>query len=144
MEIDEETRRVEDFVKRIGGRPISEDELAAFAHIAGFVEPGVDPRTSPMWESSFPHRQALASQYLLGRKDRTLAEVASFDRPVLLVKGSRSSPWLKAIVDVLGDHFPRATVLELDGTHACHLEKIDEFMEAFDRHLTRPDAPSRG
>lgn len=140
MEMDEETRRMEDFTRRVGGRTIGEDDLAEFALMAGFVEEGADPRMSPMWESWLPHRQALAAQDLLGRKDRTLAEVESFDRPVLLVKGTQSSPWLRSIVDVLGAHYPRATVLELDGTHACHIEQIDAFMAALDAHLAGADA----
>jgi hypothetical protein len=47
----------------------------------------------------------------------------------------RSRPWGRS-VDVLGDRLPNATVLELPGDHASHIQSIDAFLEAFEKHLT--------
>lgn len=33
------------------------------------------------------------------------------------------------------ERLPNATVVELDGDHACHIESIDAFLEAFEKHL---------
>ncbi|MGQ0670746.1 MAG: HD-GYP domain-containing protein, partial [Actinomycetota bacterium] len=67
--------------------------------------------------------------------DAVRAVLRAFDRPVLLVKGTVSTEWLRAIVDILGEHYPRATVIDLPGSHACHIESIDAFLEALEAHL---------
>jgi pimeloyl-ACP methyl ester carboxylesterase len=77
----------------------------------------------------------VANQGGLGKKARTLEEVETFERPVLLVKGTQSSSLDRAIVDRLGRHYPRATVLELEGSHASHVERIDEFLAELGKHL---------
>jgi hypothetical protein len=55
---------------------------------------------------------------------------------VLLVKGTQSSPWVRDIADALGRHYATATVLDLEGTHACHIERINEFMPRLEEHLS--------
>lgn len=42
--------------------------------------------------------------------------------PTLLVKGTVTAHWLKRVVEVLGQHLPDVTVLELEGDHACHIQ----------------------
>lgn len=88
-----------------------------------------------MWERWLPHKGALANQGGLGKKARALEEIEGFERPVLLVKGTESSSWLRGIVDALGRHYPRATVLDLEGSHACHVERIDEFLAELEKQL---------
>lgn len=134
-EMEREIARLDAYIRRIAGKPVSEDDLAEFLQIAGFVRDRDEGSSHPAWERWLPHRATLASQGDLGRKERTLAELASFDRPVLLVKGTVSSDWLRRIVDALGAAYPNSTVLDLPGSHACHIESIDAFMEALERHL---------
>lgn len=133
--MEREVARVDAFIDRVGGRPVSEDDLAEFLEMAGLVARASEARAHPMWERWLPHRTALANQQNLGRKERTLEELGRFDRPVLLVKGTESTSVDRRIVDALGRSYPRATVLELPGTHACHIESIDAFLEAFEDHL---------
>ena len=135
-EADREMARVDTFIARVSGKSPSEDDLAEFLVIAGFVRDPSQARSHPMWERWLPHKGALANQGGLGRKARALEEVERFEGPVLLVKGTRSSPWLRDIVDALGRHYPRATVLDLEGSHACHVEQIDEFMPRLEEHLS--------
>jgi hypothetical protein len=86
-------------------------------------------RTLPQWPNWVPHRQALAALHLLGHTtDRSLAELEAFDRPVLLIKGSASSRYLRQVVDLLGQRLPRATVVELPGGHASHIESREIFL----------------
>jgi hypothetical protein len=47
---------------------------------------------------------------------------------------------LKRVVDVLGERLQNASVVELDGDHAHHLQSIDAFLETLEGHLTRADA----
>jgi hypothetical protein len=56
-------------------------------------------------------------------------------RPVQLVKGAVSTAWLRRIVDILARWFTQTTVLELEGDHACHIQSMDAFLDALDKHL---------
>jgi pimeloyl-ACP methyl ester carboxylesterase len=137
-EMERDVAYLDAFIERIADRPVDEDGLAEFLEIAGFVPDRREARSHPNWERWLPHRTALASQRDLGKKGRTLEELVSFDPPVLLVKGTVSTAWLRSIVDVLSQSYPRATVIDLPGSHACHIESIDAFMESFKKHLTSP------
>jgi len=59
---------------------------------------------------------------------------------VLLTKGTQTADWLKRLVDVLGERLPDASVLELEGDHAHHIESIDAFLAALEELLTRTEA----
>jgi pimeloyl-ACP methyl ester carboxylesterase len=134
-EADQEMAVVDAFIARVSGKPTTEDDLAEFLAIAGFVRDPTEARGHPMWERWLPHKGALSNQHGLGRKVRRLEEVEGFERPVLLVKGTESSSWLRGIIDALKRHYPRATVLDLEGSHACHVERIDEFLTELEKHL---------
>jgi pimeloyl-ACP methyl ester carboxylesterase len=135
-EADADMAHLDAFIARVSGKPTTEDELAEFLAMAGFVQDPAQARDHPMWDRWLPHRGALANQGELGKKARTLEEVEGFEQPVLLIKGTESSPWLRDIVDALGRHYPRATVVDLEGSHACHIERIDEFMIRLEEHLS--------
>jgi hypothetical protein len=40
------------------------------------------------------------------------------------------------VVDVLAERLPNATVVELPGDHAAHIQNIDAFLEALESHVT--------
>ncbi len=135
-EVDEEVRRVNAFMHDLAGRPVSEENLGQFLRLAGFVEAGEDPRRHPNWERWVPHRMALSWSFeAVDHPGRTLAELASIACPVLLVKGTVTTEWLKRVVVVLDEQLPNATVRELPGDHACHIQSIDLFLEALETHL---------
>lgn len=71
------------------------------------------------------------------RSGRSIQEPANTRCPVLLVKGSVTTEGDKRVVDILGERLPKATVLELPGDHASHIESIAAVLEAFERHLAR-------
>lgn len=65
------------------------------------------------------------------------AGIEGFQRlkiPTLLVRGRSTAPWLSATVDVLAARLPNASVVELDGGHACLLESAPEFVAALVAH----------
>jgi pimeloyl-ACP methyl ester carboxylesterase len=133
----EQVERLNEFIRRIAGREVSDDELGQFLELAAFIQPGEDPRHHPQWERWVPHKQALSWQRSVDRSDRSLDELGSISCPVLLVKGTVTADWLKRVVDVLGQRIPNATVLELEGNHASHIESIDAFLEGLEAHLDR-------
>lgn len=74
------------------------------------------------------------SEKLMG-SDHTLADLAAVECPVLLTKGTMTAKAERRIVDLLALHLPDATVVDLEGSHAHHIESIDRFLDALERHL---------
>lgn len=136
-ERDQQVDRLNEFIGRIAGREISDDELGQFLELAAFIQPGEDARQHPNWERWVPHKQALSWQQLVDRSGRSVEELGHISCPVLLVKGTVTANWLKRVVDVLGERMPTATVLDLPGDHASHIESIDAFLEALEAHLAQ-------
>jgi pimeloyl-ACP methyl ester carboxylesterase len=137
-EADEEIKEGTEFLHALAGRVVSDEDLTRFLQVAGFIQPGEDANQHPNWDRWVPHKQALSWQgEEVDRSGRTLEELERITCPVLLVKGTVTAGWLKRVVDVLGERIPNASVLELPGDHACHIESIDAFLEGLEAHLDR-------
>ena len=67
--------------------------------------------------------------------DHSLADLAAVECPVLLTKGTLTGKVERRVVDLLAMQLPNARVVELEGSHAHHIESIDQFLEAFEQHL---------
>lgn len=135
-ESDQEQHESAEFLHSLAGREVTEDDLARFLYIAGFVSDPSQARTDPYWERAWPHRMTLSwlSERLMG-SDHTIADLAAVTCPVLLTKGTRTGSAERRIVDLLGLHLPHANVVEFEGTHAHHIESIDRFLETLNLHL---------
>lgn len=124
------------FIHGLAGSEVTEDHLATFLSYAGFVDDPAAARQHPNWERWVPHRMALSWQSeKVDHSGRSVNELSSVTCPVLLVKGTVTEPWLKRVVDILGERFPHATVVELPGDHASHIQSIDRFLEELEVHL---------
>jgi pimeloyl-ACP methyl ester carboxylesterase len=134
-EKDPEVDEVNELLHGLAGRDVSDEDLTRFLRAAGFIEPGEDATRHPNWERWVPHKQALSWQQMVDRSDRSLEDLGRIECPVLLVKGTVTADWLKRVVDVLGQRIPNATVLELEGDHASHIQSIDAFLEELEAHL---------
>jgi pimeloyl-ACP methyl ester carboxylesterase len=128
------------FLHELFGREVTEEHLARFLEYAGLVNTRAEARSHPNWERWVPHRMALSWQdEALDHPDRSLDDLERVSWPTLLVKGTITADWLRRVVDVLCERLPNATVEELQGSHACHIESIDQFLDILDRHLSRAD-----
>jgi pimeloyl-ACP methyl ester carboxylesterase len=138
-ESDPDVERINAFLHGLFGQDVTEDDLAALLQLAGLASSKEEARSDPYWERAVPHRMAL-SWYSedFDRSGRSIEELASIRCPVLLVKGSATTEVEKRVVDILGQRLPNATVLELPGDHASHIESIDAFLAAFEKHLAAP------
>lgn len=138
-EVDAEVERTEAFMNEFFGKKINEDDLAAFLEYAGFVSSKEEARQHPNWERWVPHRMTL-SWYSkdFDQPRRTIDELANIQCPVLLIKGTVTTEAEKRVVDVLGERLANAKVVELEGDHACHIQSIDAFLQAFEDHLATP------
>jgi pimeloyl-ACP methyl ester carboxylesterase len=133
----EDVERVTSFVHGLFGRPVTEDELAAFLEVAGLVERAADAPSHPDWPRWLIHRTTLSwLGQTLDHPDRSVEELARITCPVLLTKGTRSVGPDRRLVDVLGARLPDASVVELEGDHAHHIESIDAFLQTLEAHLT--------
>ena len=132
----EEIGALEAFLHDLAGREVSEEDLAAFLVLGGLTSDAEAVRRDPAWQRWAAHRMALSWQSGgLDRPARTLHDLARLTCPVLLVKGSTTTDLERRVVDVLGERLPDATVVELEGDHASHIESLDAFLEAFERHV---------
>jgi pimeloyl-ACP methyl ester carboxylesterase len=136
----EDTEEADDFVHGLFGREVTEDDLARFLKLAGFVSPAGDPRSDPNWERWVQHRMALSWQgEKLDHPARSVEDLARITCPVVLFKGTVTDEWDRRLVDALGDLLPMASVVELEGDHASHIQSMDAFLSAFERHLQAAD-----
>ena len=125
-----------EFLHGLAGKEVTEDDLARFLGYAGLVEDPAEARHHPNWDRWVPHRMALswASEEAV-RSGRSVKDLPSITCPVLLTKGTVTAPWMKRVVDVLGEYLPDTRVVELDGDHAAHIQSIDRFLEELEAHL---------
>ena len=135
-ESDPEHQESTDFLYSMAGQEVSHDDLARFLHLAGFVHDPTQARSDPYWERAWPHRMTLSwlSEKLMA-SDHSIADLAMVGCPVLLTKGTQTGKAERRIVDLLALHLPDASVVELAGSHAHHIESIDRFLEALESHL---------
>jgi pimeloyl-ACP methyl ester carboxylesterase len=134
---DPEVERTNAFLHSLFGKEVTEDDLAAFLAAGGLASSKEEARHDPYWERAVPHRMALSwFSEDFDRTERSIEEFGNIRCPVLLVKGSVTTEAEKRVVDILGERLPNATVLELPGDHASHIQSIDAFLEGFEKHLT--------
>lgn len=107
---------------------ISEEQLVWFTHFAGFVPPHIDPRSLPQWPVWMQHRQSLRNNIVVFEHKDSLDRLKNFHKPVLLVTGEGTSPFLAEIIKVLGEEFPDARTSKFPGGHAPHLASPKEFL----------------
>ena len=132
----DDVTRVNSLVHGLFGRQVTESDLSEFLEVAGFVKRAEEARSHPNWARWLPHRMALSWQgEALDHPARSVEELAKIACPTLLFKGTVTSDWLRQLVDVLGERLPDASIVELEGDHACHIESIDAFLDALEAHL---------
>jgi pimeloyl-ACP methyl ester carboxylesterase len=125
-----DVRELEALTRVVEGDDVSIDALVTFLNTVALVPPGVKPDSLPQWESWVRHRRSLRANTAPFVHSDDPARLRAFPRPVLLVTGEGTSPFLRAVHDTLAATLPDARVLELPGGHAPHLVAMDAFLEA--------------
>ena len=135
-ETEPDVDRINSFIHDLAGRDVTEDDLAQFLELAGFASSPDEARANPNWERWLQHRMALSWQSeKLERSGRSISELTNIRCPVLLVKGTITGDWEKRVVDELGRLLPKASVVQLEGDHASHIQSIDLFLKELEEHL---------
>jgi len=124
------------YLNGLSGKEVNEDDLAVFLSKAGFVDGPASARDHPYWERAMPHRMTLSwlSKEVMS-SETSIEQLSRIECPALLTKGTTTEPWGKRVVDLLGEHLPNARVVELEGSHAHHIESIDRFIAEIHKHL---------
>lgn len=108
---------------------ISKDQMEQFLYAVGLCPPGQSARELPQWSLLIRHRQSLRNTFSVLKHDDDLRRLHTFQRPVLLFKGTGSLKYLHQIIDMLAIQLPQARVIELHGGHALHIVSIDSFLK---------------
>lgn len=138
-EEDRSAREFHDYLTACAGRELTEDDLLEFLIRVGLGTEDTDFKSLPQWDFWFSCRQALSWG---GEKmtSSAAAGIEGFERldvPTLVIRGRSTSPWLSHVADLLASEMPDASLLELDGGHACILEHPEEFATALASHVGR-------
>jgi pimeloyl-ACP methyl ester carboxylesterase len=115
---------------------VSEAQLATFVCHVGLCPPGARPQQLPPWPVWVQHRRSLRGGSAPWEHHDTAERLRAFDRPVLLVTGRGTAPFLRRITDALASVLPRARVVELAGGHAPQIVDKDRFLDALESFIS--------
>jgi pimeloyl-ACP methyl ester carboxylesterase len=136
-DVDESARRFHEYFVDLGGRDVTDRDLCAFLVQAGLGEEGTDFKALPQWELWSAGRQALSwgGEQVISSSAAGIEGYQRLAIPTLVVRGRSTSPWLSKVAALLATEMPMATLVEIDGGHACVLESPEQFLAALTGHV---------
>jgi pimeloyl-ACP methyl ester carboxylesterase len=126
--LDKNAKKSIDILKTLNG-DITEEKLEKFLEAVGFVPPGKSAREVPQWNSWLPFRQSIRNSPAVVEHTDDIGRLKSFDKPVLLVKGTGSAGFLHQIIDALNEYLPNSRVTEMPAGHAPQIVSMDRFLK---------------
>ena len=133
----DEYREIEAVDRSLAGREITVDDLRAMLVRAGLGTDQAAFEAHPRWPVWVRNRQMLSLFATEWDHTESIDRLRSLDAPILAVKGTDTAGYLAAIVDDIVANAPNATLLELPGGHACHLENFDRFLDELEAHIAK-------
>lgn len=126
------------FMQSVAGSDLSEDEVIRFLVDVGVAPAGTPFQALPQWPVWFDRRLSLSwhAADIDASIEGTL-RISELAPPLLLIKGRDSAPMMRDTVDEISRRLPSATVVELQGTHACLLQSPQAFITELEAHVTR-------
>jgi pimeloyl-ACP methyl ester carboxylesterase len=137
-ENDTDVRAIRELANDVTG-DVDASHLERFVRAAALVAPGNEPQELPQWPVWLEHRRSLRSAGAPFEHRDDTARLRAFDRPVLLVAGTGTAPFLRSIHDALASHLPHAREVELPAGHAPQLVSMDRFLELVERFHAEAD-----
>jgi pimeloyl-ACP methyl ester carboxylesterase len=107
---------------------ISEPDLAAWASRVGLCPPGRLPQELPQWPVWVEHRRSLRTGFAVLDHADDRRRLRAFHRPVLLVTGTGTAPFLRRIHETLASELPGVRTVEMPGGHAPQIVSMDRFL----------------
>jgi pimeloyl-ACP methyl ester carboxylesterase len=112
----------------ISREDVTEDTLEQFLYAVGICARGQSARSLSQWPVWVRHRQSLRGSFAPIEHHDDPERLRAFTRPVLLVKGAESVPFLHWVIDILAAQLPRSRVIEMPRGHAPQIVSIDNFL----------------
>lgn len=109
---------------------VTESHLELFMKTVGFLKPGEKAYNHPKWNEWKRYRQSLSNSPRVLSHEDNLSRLKSFNKPVLLVKGTGSAFFLHEIIDSLKTYLPDSKLIELPEGHGPHIVSTERFLEA--------------
>lgn len=134
---DETARSFHEYLTRLAGRDLTDEDLREFLVRAGLGSEDTDFASLPQWDFWSSCRQALSwgGERMTSSAAAGIEGFERLDVPTLVVRGRSTSPWLSGVAERLAREMPEAELVELDGGHACILEHPEDFLAALGAHL---------
>jgi pimeloyl-ACP methyl ester carboxylesterase len=134
---DESARSFHEYLVRLAGRELTDEDLREFLVRAGLGPEDTDFASLPQWDFWSSCRQALSwgGEKMTSSAAEGIEGFERLDVPTLLIRGRSTSPWLRGVAERLAQEMPEAKLVELDGGHACILEQPDAFLAALGAHV---------
>lgn len=107
---------------------VGEADLERFVCTVALCPPGVAPADLPQWPVWMEHRRSLRSRNSTVDHIDDTARLRGFDRPVLLVTGTGTAPFLRRVHDLLAETLPDARTTEMPAGHAPQIVSMDRFL----------------
>jgi pimeloyl-ACP methyl ester carboxylesterase len=140
---DESARTFHEYLAGCAGRELTDEDLIEFLVRVGLGTADTDFKALPQWDFWSSCRQCLSwgGELMIRSSASGIEGFEHLDVPTLLIRGRSTAPWLSSVVDLLMEGVPNATLVELDGGHACLLESSEEFVAALSHHVDSGLAP---
>jgi len=134
---DESARSFHEYLTRLAGRELTDDDLREFLVRAGLGSEDTDFASLPQWDFWSSCRQALSwgGERMTSSAAAGIEGFEQLDVPTLVIRGRSTSPWLSGVAGRLAREMPEAKLIELDGGHACILERPEDFFRALGSHI---------
>jgi pimeloyl-ACP methyl ester carboxylesterase len=124
---DPDLQALETLARTIGDE-VGEADLERFVCTVGLCPPGIMPQELPQWPLWMEHRRSLRTGTSATDHRDDLARLRGLARPVLLVTGTGTAPFLRRIHDQLAVHLPQARTTEMPAGHAPQIVSMDRFL----------------
>jgi pimeloyl-ACP methyl ester carboxylesterase len=134
---DETARSFHEYLVRLAGRDLTDDDLREFLVRAGLGSEDTDFASLPQWGFWSSCRQALSwgGEKMTSSAAAGIEGFEGLDIPTLVICGRSTSPWLRGVAKHLAREMPEAKLVELEGGHACILEHPEDFVGALSPHI---------
>lgn len=136
---DPDVRALRSLARAMSG-DITRAHLTRFVRTVALAPSGTDPQDLPQWPLWMEHRRSLRNASSAVDHEDNIARLDGFDRPVLLVVGTGTRPFLRRVHDTLAAHLPRVRTTEMPAGHAPHLVSMDRFLAELERFHSNLEA----
>ena len=130
-------REMQRFLSSLRNATITGTEVERFRCLLGDCATGRSPRDAPQWNQWVKYRNSLRALHTIGDYNDDPARLRNLSAATLVIHGSATVPFHRAINDALLRALPYGEPLELAGGHNAPAGSPEYFVEEWRRFLER-------